>query len=406
MRILLLTPQLPYPPDKGTRIRNFGLVKELARQHELGVVSFAEPGDEAARSGLEPHCRLLGLEPPPRRGRLERALRTVVDPTPDLARRLQDRKLTARLRAVLASEPWDLVQVEALEMAPHWLAQGGHGPPVVLDAHNAEWILQLRHARIDLAAGRPVGAVYSVLQAVKLRRYEGRAVRQADGVIAVSAPDAAALRAVGPPRHLVVAPNGVDSAALPFRAEQPPGAMLLFTGTMDFRPNVDAAVWFAREVWPMVRSERLGARLVIAGRAPRPEVLALAGGGVEVTGEVRTVAPLFAEATLYVAPLRIGGGVRLKLLEAFAYGVPVVSTRLGAEGIDAIDGRDVVLRDEPRAMAAEIVSLLGDEERRRRLAASARALVEAKYDWRRIVPSVETLYERVVRERGGRSVVG
>lgn len=395
MRLLFLTPQLPFPPDKGTRIRNFGLIKELSRRHEVGVISFAEDGDEAARSGLETHCRVLGLVPRPRRARVERAVRAIGDPTPDLARRLSNAPFTERVRQAIQAEPWDVLQVEALEMAPHWLAQPGQLPAVVLDAHNAEWILQLRAARIDGRNGRLAGALYSALQAAKLRRYEGRAVERADATVAVSAEDARALGRVGRPRRLIVAPNGVDTGALPFRATQPDGATLLFTGTMDFRPNVDAVIWFAREVWPLVKARRPDARFVVAGRSPKPEVRALAGGGVEVTGAVPDVAPLFAGATLYVAPLRIGGGVRLKLLEAFAYGVPVVSTPLGAEGIEATDGREVRLAADPAAMSAAILSLLDDRAAGARLAAAARRLVESRYDWRVIVPAVEGLHEEL-----------
>src|SRR5579884_3243728 len=355
MRLLFLTPQLPYPPDKGTRIRNFGIIKELARRHEVGVISFADPGDAAAAEALGRHCRVLGLVEPPRRRRIDRAWRTFVDPVPDLARRLESRAFAERVRAALAAEPWDVLQVEALEMAPHWLAQAGGGPPVVLDAHNAEWILQLRAARIDAAAGRALGGLYSAVQAAKLRRYEGRAVRRAAALVAVSAPDAAELRRIGPPRRIAIAPNGVDTDALAFRAEQPDAAVVLFTGTMDFRPNVDAVRWFVREVWPRVVAARPDARFRIVGRAPTAPVRELGREpGVEVVGAVPEVAPHFGEAALYVAPLRIGGGVRLKLLEAFAYGVPAVATRLGAEGIDAVDGRDLVLADWPEEMAAAI----------------------------------------------------
>src|SRR5581483_9503923 len=165
MRLLFLTPQLPYPPDKGTRIRNFGLIKELSRRHEIGVLSFAESGDAEAAAELGRWCRVLGLFEAPRRGHAERAWRTFLDPIP------------------------------------------------VLDAHNAEWILQWRAAAIDLRAGRPLGALYSVVQAAKLWRYEGSAVRRAAAVVAVSEPDLRSIRRVGRPRLDAIAPNGVDTDA-------------------------------------------------------------------------------------------------------------------------------------------------------------------------------------------------
>src|SRR5262245_1350518 len=158
MRLLFLTPQLPYPPDKGTRIRNFGLIKELATRHDLAVLSFGDPDDRAAIAALERHCRVLGVVPPPRRGRLIRAARALLDPTPDLARRLWSPEYAGRLAEALARERPDVLQVEALEMAPHWLAtRRPDGPAAVLDAHNAEWILQQRHGQTDARSLRAVG---------------------------------------------------------------------------------------------------------------------------------------------------------------------------------------------------------------------------------------------------------
>lgn len=392
MRILFLTPQLPFPADKGTRIRNFGLVKQLARRHEVGVISFGDPDDRASIDALSAYARVLAVVQPPTRGRAERAARAVLDPMPDLARRLGASALTAQVEAALATGEWDVLQVEALEMAPHWL-RTRPTIPVVLDEHNAEWILQARHAAIDARSGRLPGAFYSWLQARKLRRYEGKAVERADAVVAVSAEDEAAIRDVGRPRRLTIVPNGVDCEALRPREGQPAGDTLLFTGTMDYRPNVDAARWFAAEVWPLIRAARPSARFVVCGRDPAPSVRALADRpGVTVTGEVADTAPYFREAALYVAPLRIGGGVRLKILEAFAHGVPVVSTRLGAEGIDLVDRRDALLADEPRSFAEAVVTLLGERERRAELLRCGRQLVELRYDWGVLVPALEALY--------------
>src|SRR5690349_21319626 len=172
MRLLFLTPQLPYPADKGTRIRNFGLIKRLAASHDPAVISFGDPDDRAAIAALERYCRVLAVVPPPARGRLGRAVRTLLDPTPDLARRLWSPELAARLADALARERPDVLQIEALEMAPHWLATRRPGGPVaLLDAHNAEWLLQERHGLTDAGSGRALGAAYSLVQARKLRRY-------------------------------------------------------------------------------------------------------------------------------------------------------------------------------------------------------------------------------------------
>src|SRR5437867_3131375 len=218
MRLLFPTPQLPYPADKGTRIRTFGLIKHLSPRHDLAVLSFGDPGDRDAIAALGRHCRVLAVVPPPARGRLGRAARALLDPTPDLARRLWSAEYARHLEDALARERPQIVQIEALEMAPHWLAtRRPGGPAALLDAHNAEWILQQRHGQTDAGSGRPVGAAYSLVQAHKLRRYEGRALEAADAVVCVSAEDARALRSVGQPRRLVVVPNGLDVGAITAR---------------------------------------------------------------------------------------------------------------------------------------------------------------------------------------------
>jgi sugar transferase (PEP-CTERM/EpsH1 system associated) len=404
MRLLFLTPQLPYPADKGTRIRNLGLIRELARRHEVAVLSFGEPADRASRAGLAAICRVVDVLGTPTRPPWRRVVAALTDPRPDLARRLGSVGFTAALRRALA-EPWDVLQIEGLEMAPHWLALRHERrlPPTIFDAHNAEWVLQARMGATDLANRRPLGGLYSTLQAARLRPYEGAVVTTVQAVAAVSRADAAALERVGRPRRLVLVPNGVDTAGLPRRPGDGDDRTVLFTGTMDYRPNVDAVVWFVARVWPLVRARAPEARFRIVGRAPTPAVRALtASPGVDVTGEVAAVGPFFAEAAAYVAPLRIGGGSRLKLLEACAHGVPIVSTSLGAEGIDLTPGRDALVADDAAVFAEALLGLLREPARRRALADAGRALVESSYDWRAIVPRLEGLYEELVRGRVGR----
>jgi glycosyltransferase involved in cell wall biosynthesis len=240
-----------------------------------------------------------------------------------------------------------------------------------------------------------------------LAHYEGAAVSGADAVVAVSRADATALRRVGTPRRLTVVPNGVDTAALPLREGDGDGRSVLFTGTMDYRPNVDAVTWFVETVWPRVRSRRPDARFEIVGRAPRPAVRALgAVEGVEVVGEVPAVEPYFRRAMAYVAPLRIGGGSRLKLLEAFAYGTPVVTTSLGAEGIDMTADRDALVVDAPDAFADALVGLLTDPARARALALAGRRLVEERYDWQALAPRLEQLYEELAGAAAPRAFAG
>jgi glycosyltransferase involved in cell wall biosynthesis len=305
------------------------------------------------------------------------------------------------------------VQISSLEMMPYrqLLARGRQRPRVVFDDLNAEYQLQRRACLTDLGQPRRWhGALYSAVQWRRLRTYEGRVCREADTVIAVSETDAAHLRRLAPGARLLVLPNGVDTTAFAHRqpsarndgrADEAP--TVLFTGTMDFRPNVDAMLWFAEAIWPRLHAARPGLRCLIVGKAPDARLLAAARrqDGLEVIGAVPDVRPFLAQAAVYVVPMRMGSGVRLKVLEAMAAGVPVVSTRMGLEGVAAVPGEHVLLADDPPAFAAAVLRLLADPALAARLAARARELVEERYDWTRLTPALLSLYQDLASRAPG-----
>jgi glycosyltransferase involved in cell wall biosynthesis len=314
-----------------------------------------------------------------------------------MALRLASPELEAALDRVLAHERFDLAQVEGIELARYLPQLRAAVPRLLFDDHNAEYLLQRRAFAADL--GRPARwpyALYSLVQWRRLRRFERWACAAADRALAVSEADRRAIRALGAGTPVDLVPNGIEPEAYDGWAQARPSApapRLLFTGTMDYRPNVDAAVWFCQSVWPRVRAARPDAGLWLVGQRPAPAVQLLGRlPGVEVTGLVEEIGPYLRDAAVYVAPLRVGGGTRFKILEAMAAACPVVSTRLGAEGIDAQDGRHLRLADEPAQFAAQILALLGAPEEGRRIAAAARTFVRERFDWRRIWP----LWERAV----------
>lgn len=401
MRILALSAQLPFPPRSGKAMRDYYLLAGLARRHALCLLCMGRSPEETIAAAplakeLPFQTALLPAHRLPRR-----LLALLLSGRPDLSWRTDCPAFRRLLSGRLAEEPPDVILVEGLEMAAYglwarrWLRRAGRPVPrLVLDEHNAEYLLQRRAWEIARREGRslPV-AFYSWVQARRLARFERSACVQADAVVAVSADDRRALLALAPQAQIFVVPNGVDTdeyAPWPAPlASQPP--TLVFTGRMDYRPNVDAVIWFCAEIWPRVRAAVPTARFQVVGRDPTPAVRALAAlPGVEVTGEVPDDRPHIAGADVYVLPMRFGGGIRFKLLQALAMARATVSTPLGAEGVEGLeDGVHLCLAAEAGLFAERVVALLGQPAERARLGGAGRALVVARYDWRAILPRLE-----------------
>ena len=401
MRLLFLTPQLPYPPHKGTTIRNFNLIAGLAQRHTIDVLAFVDPGAPQARpaSPLDEYCRqVIGVEAPSR-SLVQRALTTLLSSWPDMALRLWSPHFAGRLATLLRATRYDVVQIEGIEMARYSYAVRRHAPGALLvfDDHNAEWLLQQRTYEAERQLkGWSIGAVYSRIQAWKLARFERAVCRAADRVLAVSEADAAALRRLDTHLPLSVVTNGIDTAF--YRTGLVPPIdfgcpALVFSGTMDFRPNVDAALWFVEYVLPRVRARRPDVKFVVVGQRPHARLDALrARPDVIVTGAVDDVRPYLAGAAACVVPLRMGGGTRLKVLEAMAVGAPMVSTSMGVDGFEVEHARELLIADEPDRFAEHIGALLEDKGLKRDLVQRATAFVAAGYDWKSIVPKLEEVY--------------
>jgi glycosyltransferase involved in cell wall biosynthesis len=217
-------------------------------------------------------------------------------------------------------------------------------------------------------------------------------LRRVDHTVAMSHPDKVALRDVAPDVPITVVPNGVDLTAYKGIGQAIPHD-LLFTGKMDFRPNVDAVLWFGQQVLPLIQAQRPGATFAIAGQRPHPRLDVLRNvPGVTITGYVDDVRPYLAGATVYVAPLRVGGGTRLKLLEAMVMGVPIISTTVGAEGFPVVHGQELILADEPESFARAVLDLLENPTHRARIGAAGRAFAQANYGWDALIPQLEKIY--------------
>jgi glycosyltransferase involved in cell wall biosynthesis len=371
------------------------------------VLSFLEADQSLTEAGpLLDLCEWVETVPVPRRTTDLRLRQMLLTRRPDMSWRLWSPIFNERLAARLSQHPFDVVEIEGIEMTPYLptiTAASQPRPLIIYDAHNAEWILQKRAFEADIRnPTRWHAAAYSWVQWLRLRRYEANTLRQVDHTIAMSAPDKVALRDVAPNAPITVIPNGVDLEAYGHFRGAPVQVDLLFTGKMDFRPNIDAALWFGRHVLPLIQKQRPRTSFAIVGQRPHPRLDVLREmPGVTVTGYVDDVRPYLAGATVYVAPLRVGGGTRLKLLEAMVMGKAIVSTTVGAEGFPVVNGHELVLADEPEQFAGEVLNLLENPARRSRLGSIGRTFAEANYGWDALTPQLEKVYETGLKQNDG-----
>jgi polysaccharide biosynthesis protein PslH len=436
VKVLFLLPSVPEPADAGAKIRNRGLLGLAGAEHTVDAVAFGCAEAQARLAGLA--RRALVVPPPPARGPVQRAAGVLGSPLPDMACRLWSPAYGEVVRELLATERYDAVQAEGIELARYlplgarpatpwpppqgressFPARDPERPPAgeavgprpwcVYDAHNAEFLLQRRAFERAGEAGRPgalLAAAYSALQWRRLARFEADVVARSDLVLAVSQHDANQLEALAAPRTSVaVVPNGLELAAYPFREpapDDPPN--LLFLGTLGYRPNAEAAGWLVRRVLPALFARRPNARLFVVGARP-PAWLVRAGqhdDRIAATGPVPDERPYLARCAALVLPHAVGGGSRLKALVALAGGLPIVSTGLGMEGLEAEPDAHYLRAEGAAEMVESLDRLLGDVELRRRLARQGRALVERCYDWSRIAPALRAAYATLGRRASG-----
>lgn len=404
MKILLLTPWFPWPAFDGGRIRVFETIRYLAQRHEVSLLApLARRASAREAQPLEALCR--HVETPRAAFAPLAMLAGFAGGLPDLRPIAQcavyDPGLAQALRQLTARMRFDIVQVEFSFAAVYLRAlDPGCRARTVLTMHNVETARFEREMRYPQPWRRRIAMRCDRLLAPG---WEPAAVRRFDGIAVVSAPDMAWVRRHVPDAVVELTPNGIDTARYQpadLAEEQAAAPSAAFTGVMDYPPNIDAAVWFCQAILPTVRARLPEFVFKIVGRDPAPQVKALAGQqGVVVTGRVPEIAPQLAGTLAVLVPLRSGGGTRLKILEAMALGRPVISTPLGAEGLDVVDGESILLAETAEQFATHLVALANSPELRARLARNGRALVEARYDWRRCLTGLDRLYDRLLHER-------
>ena len=374
-------------------------MRGLARDHEVSVLSFNssdEHSQESLRATRE-YCKtvtaLADLDPKdvPEKRRLQlRSLLSLHSFEHLQVKRRAD--FQKEIDRQLSAGKYDVVQVEFANMASFRYHRHGTRSLLVLDEHNIEYDLQHRTASSAEGLSR---RVYNSLNWRKLAREEKSAWQRFDGVVLTSERDAQLLSEVSPKARRVVVPNGVDVQQFAPSTTSPEADRLLFFGANNYFPNHDALLYFIDEILPKIVEHRPNVKLSIVGPGVQPAVMARQSAHVEVVGFVADLMPQLERASAVIVPLRIGGGTRLKIVEAMAKSKAIVSTRIGAEGIDLTHERDVLLADTPVEFAAQVVRVLEDRDLAQRLGQQARVLAEERYDWTAAVRRLVGFYEQL-----------
>ena len=395
LRILWVKAGRLLPVDTGGKLRSYHLARALAARHQLTLFTFYDgPRDTAYERDLErefPGAVTLryGSRSGSRLATGLRYLATIASPAPFAVTKFSARRVQARIADWARERQFDAMICDFLSASRNF----EHPPavPTILFQHNVESLLWERMAQH--ASNTLLRLVYS-LEAAKMKRYERDAVTTFRHIVAVSEHDRQRMLEMGGASRITVVPTGVDVGRFREAAStQPTEPVVLFLGSMDWEPNIDGVEWMCREIWPRIKAAVPNAVFRVVGRAPEGRVRRLAGDSVEIIGSVPSVEPWLAGAKVFVVPLRIGGGTRLKIFEAMSAGRAIVSTTIGAEGLPVEDGKNILLADSATEFADATIRVLENADLCARLGREAFALAAA-HDW----SSVVTVLERAVRE--------
>ena len=401
MKILWVKIDFLHPTNRGGQIRTLEMLRQLHRRNEVHYIAYDDPASSEGReraSEYSSHSYPVNRPVPARHSPafFAQLAANLFSPLPLAVGRYESSEMKAAIASVVARHDFDAIVCDFLSSAPNIpdLSRA------VLFQHNVESRIWERHAK---HAPDPLRRAYFGIQANRMRRCEGEFCRRAAQVISVSTNDTRDMKNLFGVERVSEVPTGVNVEYF-----APPGQSrrewdLVFVGAMDWLPNVDGVRWFTSEVLPRIRARRPGTTLALAGRNPAPTVLATARQDplTTITGTVPDIRPYLWNSALSIVPLRIGGGTRLKIYEAMAAGVPVVSTSIGAEGLAVTEGRDILLADDPERFAAYCLMLLDSAAMRTAQSQYARDLVSANFSWNRVA----ALFEDILRNTAERNVL-
>jgi sugar transferase (PEP-CTERM/EpsH1 system associated) len=411
-RILYFAPKECWPPSTGAQLRNFYLARELARGGEhLTYLGFSDASARAAdhsdtyqfanRTPADEWCEELITVPLDSSYSPSKLARGLLGKTPLPVLNYTTPAMQQALTEVLARKDFDIVQIESVHLSEYLpiIRAAKSKPKIICDWHNVESELMQRYSEQASSVPR---RFYAQITAKRMADLEKRIMRDFDAHVTVSDRDRDQLKAWAPDVPIYVIENGVNVEYYSPKEGQDEMRRfrVVFIGSMDYHANTEAVKRFAESIWPRIYEKHPELVFTVVGRNPTPEVSALnERPGIEITGRVRDVRPYCREALTSVVPLRIGGGSRLKILEAMAADLPIVSTQLGAEGIEARHGENILLADSDDDFTKALLLLCENESERARLALAGRALVESQYDWSVLAARLRQAHEESLQQK-------
>lgn len=401
-RVLYLTQVLPYPLDTGARVRQYYVLQHLSRQHQVTLVSFVRDDDKPEHiAHLQNICHTVHTVPMQRSRQrdLRAAAKGLLTNQPIVIVRDEVKAMQALIRQLLRNNHFDIVQADQVSMA--WYGLLGNGPRRVLDLHNAMYLVTARLAQND-----PSWLKRQILrrEARALARYEAELCAKYDQVTFVTDEDRSLIvqqikihRVSVPADRFTTIPICIDPSDKPVVQPVARPTRIVSLGVMYWPPNAEGALWFAREVWPQLHAQYPEAIFTVVGKNPPEDLKVLHGhDSIEVLGFVPDLDQVLAETAVFVVPLRAGGGMRVKILDTWCWGLPIVSTTIGAEGIQIQDGENILIADEPAALTQAVARAYQDQDLNQRLRYSGRRWVEEKYDWRHVYAAWDSVYAKAL----------
>lgn len=396
MKILFLAPRLPFPADTGAKIRTFNLLKQIVRVHKVHLLSFSFTEDSQAQQELKD----LGIDLTIIKKTEALPLLAIFGEKPLSIAKYFSADFLNTLKTILKNGKFDLIHFDHLHMGQYISSIGNI--PTVLDEHNVEAVILKRCAQKE---PNLLKRTLFIQQAAKMRAFEAALVNKFSVCLTVSDEDRRILCNLSQKTNIEVVTNGVDMEyfkASPLRVQSLSNQkdVLVFTGSMDWLPNIDSIEYFCNSILPLIWQNKPNTVFYVVGKNPPKKILTLQNSDsrIIITGSVADVRTYMDKAKVFVVPLRIGGGTRLKIVEAMSYGIPVVSTRIGAEGIEAKDEKHLLLADSSGEFAEKVCRLIGNSTLRSDIAINARQLVEKQYDWKNIGIKLLSVYENITRK--------